>query len=74
VGPKKHVLDEGPDPPWEGAILRGKGRPVKYREYHILNKLLYYLVKYLCSKNHHAHLELSEAICHTSLNHSTAVE
>jgi len=25
------VLDEGPDPPWEGEILRGKGRPiVKY--------------------------------------------
>jgi len=28
-----HVLDEGPNPPWEGAILKGKGWPVKYREY-----------------------------------------
>jgi len=25
VGPGHHVLDGGPDPPWEGAILRGKG-------------------------------------------------
>ena len=26
VGPRKHVLDEGPDPgPWVGEILRGKG-------------------------------------------------
>jgi len=25
VGPRKHVLDRDPDPPWEGAILRGKG-------------------------------------------------
>ena len=25
VGPGNHVLDVGPDPPWEGAILRGKG-------------------------------------------------
>ena len=33
VGPRNHVLDGGPDPPWEGAILRGKGRPiVKYRD------------------------------------------
>jgi len=23
--PRNHVLDGGPDPPWEGAILRGKG-------------------------------------------------
>jgi len=23
VGPENHVLDWGPDPPWEGAILRG---------------------------------------------------
>jgi len=28
VGPRNHVLDEGPDPPWEGAVSRGKGRPV----------------------------------------------
>jgi len=27
VGPRNHVLDGGPDPPWEGAILRGKGAP-----------------------------------------------
>jgi len=36
VGPRNHVLDGGPDIPWEGAILRGKawkGRPiVKYRD------------------------------------------
>jgi len=34
VGPKNHVLDEGPDRPWEGVILRGgKVRPiVKYRD------------------------------------------
>jgi len=25
VGPGNHVLDGSPDPPWEGAILRGKG-------------------------------------------------
>jgi len=29
VGPRNHVLDEGPDPPWEGAILWGDGRPTK---------------------------------------------
>jgi len=22
VGPRNHVLDGGPDPPWQGAILR----------------------------------------------------
>jgi len=32
VGPVNHVLDGGQHPPWEEAILRGKGRPiVKYR-------------------------------------------
>jgi len=25
VGPGNHILDGGPDPPWEGAVLRGKG-------------------------------------------------
>ena len=25
MGPGNHVLDRGPDPPWEGAVLRGKG-------------------------------------------------
>ena len=25
VGPRNHLLDCGPDPPWEGAILRGNG-------------------------------------------------
>jgi len=25
VDPKNHVLDGGPDPPWEGTVLRGKG-------------------------------------------------
>jgi len=24
VGPGNHVLDGGPDPPWEGAMFRGK--------------------------------------------------
>jgi len=28
VSPRNHALDGGPDPPWEGAILRGKGRPI----------------------------------------------
>jgi len=33
VDPGNHVLDGGPDPPWEGSILREKGRPiVKYVE------------------------------------------
>jgi len=33
VGPGNHVLDGGPDPPWEGPILRGKGHPiVKYSD------------------------------------------
>jgi len=27
VGPRNHVLHRGPDPPWEWAILRGKGAP-----------------------------------------------
>jgi len=26
VGPQNHVLDGGPNPPLEGAILRGKGQ------------------------------------------------
>ena len=26
VGPLNHVLDGGPDPPREGAILKGKGQ------------------------------------------------
>jgi len=24
MGPKNHALDGGPEPPWKGAILRGK--------------------------------------------------
>ena len=33
VGPGNHVLDGGPDPRWEGAMLREKGRPiVKYKD------------------------------------------
>jgi len=33
MGPGNHVLSGRPDPPWEGAILRGKGQPiVKYRD------------------------------------------
>jgi len=29
MSPKNHVLDKGPDPPWEGAFLRGKGGPLQ---------------------------------------------
>jgi len=30
---ENHVINEGPDPPWEGAILSGKGQLiVKYRD------------------------------------------
>jgi len=25
VGPGNHILDGGPDPPWEEAIVRGEG-------------------------------------------------
>jgi len=33
MGPLNHVLDGGSDPPWEGVILRRKGRPVvKYSD------------------------------------------
>lgn len=33
VGPRNHVLDGGPHPLWEEAILRGKGLPIaKYRD------------------------------------------
>jgi len=28
LGSRNHVLDGGPDPPWEGAVLRGEGRPM----------------------------------------------
>jgi len=27
VNPRNYVLDGGPDPPWEGAILSGKDMP-----------------------------------------------
>ena len=27
-GPGNHVLDWGPDPPWKGEILGGKGIPL----------------------------------------------
>ena len=30
VGPGDHLLDEGSDPPWEGAILRGKDMPADF--------------------------------------------
>ena len=30
MGPGKHVLDGGPDPAWEGAILKGKERKSIY--------------------------------------------
>ena len=29
IGPKNHVLDGGPDPPWEGAIFGARGPIVK---------------------------------------------
>jgi len=33
MGPRNHVLDGGPDSPWEGAILTGEGQPIaKYRD------------------------------------------
>jgi len=33
MGPRNYVLDGGPDPRWEGAILGRKGLPiVKYRD------------------------------------------
>jgi len=33
VDPGNHVLDGDSDPPWEEAVLRGKGHPiVKYRD------------------------------------------
>jgi len=35
VGPGNRILERGPDPPWKGAILRGKGwLIVKYK--HVL--------------------------------------
>ena len=31
MGPRNHVLDEGPDPPWNGAVLGEGEQPiVKY--------------------------------------------
>jgi len=27
VGPRNHVLDEDPDPSWEGAMLTGEWQP-----------------------------------------------
>jgi len=38
VGPGNNVLDGGPDPPWEGVILRGGGAShcIKYRYRDIL--------------------------------------
>jgi len=33
MGPRNHVLDEGPDPPWEGTILEERGNHCKkYRD------------------------------------------
>ena len=33
MGPREPCIRWGPGPPWEGAILRGKGRPiVKYKD------------------------------------------
>jgi len=33
LGPGYHVLDRGPDPPWEGAILGERAPTVKYRDF-----------------------------------------
>jgi len=33
MSPRHHVLDGGPDPPWEGAILAIGGPIVKYRDF-----------------------------------------
>jgi len=32
VGSRNHVLDGGPDPPWEGAIFGERGAFVKYTD------------------------------------------
>jgi len=32
VGPGNHVLNGGPDPPWEGAFFGGEHPIVKYRD------------------------------------------
>ena len=48
MSPRNHVLDRDPDPLWEEAILRGKGRPiVKYREYHPCAAAMWPFVKLL---------------------------
>jgi len=49
VGPGNHVLDGGPDPPWEGAILRGKGCPI---------------VKYMNTLRSSAQKRLNRSRCH----------
>jgi len=33
VGSRNHVLDGGQHPPWEGAILRGRGRAAHCKVY-----------------------------------------
>jgi len=60
VGPRNHVLERDPDPPWEVTISRGKGRPiVKYRTtdhvrrrcglfVKLLLPLVWFLLSYLC--------------------------
>jgi len=28
MGPRNHILDGRPDPPWEGGNIKGKGHPL----------------------------------------------
>ena len=40
VGPRNHVLDWGSDPPWQGAILRGKDMPADLSPLAAANELV----------------------------------
>jgi len=53
VGPKDHVLDGVQIPPWEGAILRGKGMPADLSPLAAANEL----VRRLCCGGIIAHAE-----------------
>ena len=39
-GPRDNVLDGGSDPPWEGAILRGKDMPADWSPLAAANELV----------------------------------
>ena len=40
VGPRDNILDGGSDPPWEGAILRGKDMPADLSPLAAANELV----------------------------------